>query len=173
MSSISFMYTVLLLWFHNQSDTKMLGSLPGKERGEKGGQGIQTNKMDDAGEVLPLCSCSCIQPRHVRAASPTLCWCQQQRRAWTPPERLFSPHFTSLPPLWLSVFSTAVKADRSPPALALALQWRGWREPGWSQTSAWSLQECCSCSTTSADTRHASVIWKSTTSFTVRDLQCN
>lgn len=120
MSRISFTYTVLLLWFHNQSDTKMLGGLPGKEKWEKGGQGIQTNKMDGAGEVLPLSSCSCIQLRHVRAASPTLHWCWQQRRSWTPPERHLSPHFTSLPAL--SVFSTGVKADRSPPALALALQ---------------------------------------------------
>lgn len=61
----------------------MLGGLPGKEKREKGGQGIQTNKMDGAGEVLPLSSCSCIQLRHVRAASPTLHWCQQERRAWT------------------------------------------------------------------------------------------
>lgn len=31
--SVSLTYTVLLLRFHNQSGTRMLGSLPGEERG--------------------------------------------------------------------------------------------------------------------------------------------
>lgn len=83
----------------------MSGSLPGKEKQEKGGQGTQTNKMDSAGEVLPLFSCSCIQPRQVSGTSSLV---PPAEEGMGSPKKALQPSFHLLSST-VSVFSTGVR----------------------------------------------------------------
>lgn len=89
----------------------------------------------DPSKVLPLCSCNCMEMMH-QLGCPSVSNGGGHRH----PQRAFQP--TSAPSCEPLFSPLAVSQTKSPPALAVALQWKAWREAGCSQTSTCSQQEC-------------------------------